>query len=84
MFWVMRTKNGRKQVRSAAPRNDKPEKQKQKQRQRQEQEQEQEQEQIPSGNDYKKSRSKNNSRGPGAIHDGIIVMSGVAMMLGLG
>ena len=34
-FWVMLAKNGRKQVRSAAPRNDKPEKQRQEQEHRQ-------------------------------------------------
>ena len=55
-FLVMRTKNGRKQVRSAAPRNDKPEGQEQQQRQGQPQKQ------VPFGNDNKKSKSKNNSK----------------------
>ena len=43
---MRRTKSGRKQVRSATPRNDKPEKQEQKQ--------------VPCGNDKKKSKSNDN------------------------
>jgi hypothetical protein len=70
-FLVARAKNGRKQVRSAAPRNDKPEKQRQVQQQRQKQipcgndkpekqrqVQKQQQKQIPCGNDKRTATVK--------------------------